>query len=463
MCDGQFDDAANLARLWPLLGRPIAFHRRLVDLTGGVKASLMLSQAIYWMRHGRDVQRDHGWFFKTTEQWYSETGLSRHEQARARMQLRQLKVLEERIQGLPAKLHFRVDGDALGTLLSANLGRCYPCVVWDDDALIAELLGPALAFHRILLTLTHDVNAALFLSRALYCTRSSKHESQSAWFQTSTAQWQADIGLSRREQDTARESLRRLGLIEESHRGIPPRRWARLVVGRVVELLQHHRANATNELGRLHKTVKQGCRIPTNNNGGNRQSRMRNSDKQNWRKAANLLAENRHNCLPLSANLYKDLITSTLTTPPLPTAGEANRGVTSDPGSGGELIFPVALLPEERRCARDLVTQCPQFAQALLDELAGRMTSNAIRASPIGYLRGMIQRAQAGSFIPEQGVRVAAARREQEEAQLLRERQAREERRLAEERANPEYQAKLAARRAEIRRILEAPRRSNGP
>ena len=41
--------------LWPLLGRHIAFHRRLVDLTASVKAAVLLSQSIYWTRHGRDI------------------------------------------------------------------------------------------------------------------------------------------------------------------------------------------------------------------------------------------------------------------------------------------------------------------------------------------------------------------------------------------------------------------------
>ena len=45
----------DLAIIWPLLGRHIAFHRRLVDLTANVKAALLLSQTIYWTRHGRDI------------------------------------------------------------------------------------------------------------------------------------------------------------------------------------------------------------------------------------------------------------------------------------------------------------------------------------------------------------------------------------------------------------------------
>ncbi|MGE5721007.1 MAG: hypothetical protein ACM3YM_00975, partial [Sphingomonadales bacterium] len=48
-------DAAPLSLIWPLLGRHIAFHRRLVDLTASVKAALLLSQSIYWTRHGRDI------------------------------------------------------------------------------------------------------------------------------------------------------------------------------------------------------------------------------------------------------------------------------------------------------------------------------------------------------------------------------------------------------------------------
>ena len=458
MCDPEEAPraVADLARLWPLLGRPIAFHRRLVDLTGSIKATLMLSQAIYWMRHGKDIRQHDGWFFKTMEQWRWETGLSRHEQVRARARLREIKVLQERMQKLPAKLHFRVDGEALAALFSDYLGRRYPCIVWDDAALVAELLGPALPFHRALSVLTADVNAALFLSRALYCVRNVVRNSPSGWFPTSTVQWQADAGLSRREQETARNSLRRLGVIEEMHKGIPPRRWARVDVGRLTELLSEVGASGKTELARLHKSGNQGCGNPTNSIGANRQPRMRDSHNQYGHNPANLIAVNRHNSLPVSANLYMDLITGTKTTQPPPTTvvREAVRQVSDETRGSGGLIFPNALLPEERPAAQALVMRCPDLAQALLDELAGRMSTNAIRTSPIAYLRGMVQRAQAGNFVQEQGVRIAAARRQIEESKLLRERQAADERQLRAERARPEYQARVAERRAEIRRIL---------
>ncbi|MEN9419332.1 MAG: hypothetical protein RI988_2952, partial [Pseudomonadota bacterium] len=50
-----------LEAIWPLLGRHVAFHRRLVDVTTNVKAALLLSQAIYWTRQGRDIALRDGW------------------------------------------------------------------------------------------------------------------------------------------------------------------------------------------------------------------------------------------------------------------------------------------------------------------------------------------------------------------------------------------------------------------
>ena len=107
-------DSAPLAVIWPLLGRHIAFHRRLVDLTSSVKAALLLSQSIYWTRHVRDIARNGGWFHKTTEQWAIETGLSPKEQASAREVLRNLALLDDQRIGIPARLHFRLRLDELG-------------------------------------------------------------------------------------------------------------------------------------------------------------------------------------------------------------------------------------------------------------------------------------------------------------------------------------------------------------
>lgn len=102
-----------------LLDRPIAFHRPLAQLAGSLPAGIMLSQAMYWTKRTSDQD---GWFWKTQQQWEEETCMGRREQETARAQLRQLKldgesVWEERLQGVPAKLHYRVNLDVLGEML----------------------------------------------------------------------------------------------------------------------------------------------------------------------------------------------------------------------------------------------------------------------------------------------------------------------------------------------------------
>ena len=76
---GNLTALRELALLWPLLGRHIVFHRRLVDITRSVKAALLLSQMIYWTRHGRDIAASDGWFHKTARQWELETALTARE------------------------------------------------------------------------------------------------------------------------------------------------------------------------------------------------------------------------------------------------------------------------------------------------------------------------------------------------------------------------------------------------
>lgn len=97
-----------------LLDRPIAYHRVFVTLTGSVKAAILLSQAVYWQKRAK--QKD-GWWYKTAEEWEDETGLTRHEQDTARKQCE--KYLKSDLRGVPARLFWKVDDDALSADLIA--------------------------------------------------------------------------------------------------------------------------------------------------------------------------------------------------------------------------------------------------------------------------------------------------------------------------------------------------------
>ena len=448
--------ADELALVWPLLGRQIAFHRRLVDLTASVKAALLLSQAIYWTRHGRDIEQSAGWFYKTIRQWAMETGLSTKEQAGARQILRRLAILDERRAGVPAKLHFRLALEQLGVLLSHRIGMRTPRVDWDDGALVAELLGPALSYHRALAVVSGGVNAGLMLSRALYVIRRQPRKQSGGWFCGTAAIWTQDIGLSRREQETARRDLTRLSIWEEAICGIPPRVFARIRLACLIARLAQYGCGRPGFAHRSAAPVAPVCGVSTNRFAQNGETGLRQSNMLVSPNAPNQFRQKRHHSFAESAASHISDSTRVSVQPPGPESGRADSSGAPSP-RGGDLIFPEGLTAEEKSAASTLVLRCPALAQALLDELTGRMRSNAVKTSPVAYLRGMVTRALAGTFVPELGLAVAAARRKRREEAIARAQRDAEARRLAVERASPEYQLKVAEHRAKIREILDAP------
>ncbi len=112
-----------------ILDRPIAFHRIFVDLPAGDKrlgvlGALMLSQALYWTARTEDPE---GWFWKTAEEWQQETGMTRREQETARKRLRATGFWHEERRGLPAKLYFRVNLEALARALEKAASEKQDC------------------------------------------------------------------------------------------------------------------------------------------------------------------------------------------------------------------------------------------------------------------------------------------------------------------------------------------------
>lgn len=96
-----------------LLDRPIAFHRPFVELGLGISGALFLSQSLYWSRRTNAS----GYFYKTQEEWEAETGMSRREQETARKKLKSLGILEEKKQGVPCRVFYRINDEKLLTLL----------------------------------------------------------------------------------------------------------------------------------------------------------------------------------------------------------------------------------------------------------------------------------------------------------------------------------------------------------
>lgn len=93
-----------------LADRPIAYHPGLAKVLGGVKQAIFVSQLLYWTDKGK---RADGYIWKTQEEWTDETGLSAGEQRTARKHLVESGILLEKLKGIPAKLHYRLDLDVL--------------------------------------------------------------------------------------------------------------------------------------------------------------------------------------------------------------------------------------------------------------------------------------------------------------------------------------------------------------
>jgi len=448
--------AAALAIIWSLLGRHIAFHRRLVDLTGSVKAALLLSQSIYWTRHGRDIAQSGGWFHKTSEQWTWETGLSPKEQRLARDTLKGVALVDERRTGVPPRVHFRLAMDQLGNCLSGHIAAGPVGADWQDAVMVAQMLGPSVAYHRVLADIGGGVHAALMLSKALHLTRIQTTREPDAWINNSAARWFEEIGLSRREQETARRDLSRIGVWEEAMRGRPRRLVARIRLGCLLSLLGE---GAQPSAVRAPRAAEPVCGETADCFVQKGRPSLRHPHTLISPFAPVQFGPFRHSNSALSAIPLYIHSTSELVQPQH-TPREGNVQGTVDAavdaaGGGGDLIFPDRMHPQECAAARMLLQPCADQAQALLDELAGRLEAQGVRSSPVAYLRGLITRARAGTFIPELGIAVAAERLNRQLAIQQRAARDAEERQQAAVRAAPEYQARVRAQREKLSQLAD--------
>jgi hypothetical protein len=99
-------------------------------------------------------------------------------------------------------------------------------------------------------------------------------------------------------------------------------------------------------------------------------------------------------------------------------SGGCSSSTTTTTTEPAPLVFPRGFTPAQETAARRTLAAAGGHAQALLDELAGRMALRPV-ANPLAYLRRLAECAARGEFHPEAGIAVAEARR-REEAQRLR-------------------------------------------
>ncbi|CAH2902170.1 MAG: hypothetical protein PCALPYG88_5685 [uncultured Paraburkholderia sp.] len=457
---GEFED------LWFALKpyRPIAFGTRLARITGRPKDAMLLSQLVYWTRRGRDVGGNGGWVHKTREHWFAETGLSREEQENARRRLRDRALVVEWRGGRPACLHYRLDVRAMSAAVRTSCRMVGPLpasieAIRTDEVAVQELLGPTVAFRRVFVDLTGNVNAALLLSRMVQLQR-READHQATWFTQTGIEWQRTLGLNRAQQENARRRLVRQGLIRELTR---PRTGKRVFTQVNATELRHQlerlvsRVDVRDRLATRRELIARSVRECTaaltdalppvtpgnslaatvNPQGARDAGAWRNPPTQSRQPSHEPGHESaRAQGVPLlserfaryrwrqtyisNARAYTRITYSTTTTMGSATTGgltlvahgarlvvvgvEKDTAVVASSAAADAradgLLWPAMLPPAERSLVGAHLQRIPApERQVLLDEMAASHRHRPVQ-SPVAYIAGLVRRCLAGDFVP---------------------------------------------------------------
>ncbi|RMX08228.1 hypothetical protein D8I35_03720 [Corticibacter populi] len=192
----------------------VAFHPTLAQ-GFGYKAAIFLGLSLYWMRKSlRDRPRDQGWFFMTGKQWEDATALGRRELETVRALLVDAMVLEERLQGQPARMHYRVRLSRLAELLGYTTGLA-PTLESTQS-----WFTYCISYYKPLADLTGSPASGLYLSYLLARHRTAAIGGQvhAEIMHVSQDTIMRDLSLTPKTQRNARDRLKRAGLIRETGR-----------------------------------------------------------------------------------------------------------------------------------------------------------------------------------------------------------------------------------------------------
>jgi len=109
-------------------------------------------------------------------------------------------------------------------------------------AMLPALLGRSVAYQAVFTQLDGvNVQGAIFLSQALFLTQTPTAAKRGGWFwkeqQGAADSWEAETGMSPKQQVTARRQLTTLGVLEEKRCGVPAKTWYRVDVDRLAQVL----------------------------------------------------------------------------------------------------------------------------------------------------------------------------------------------------------------------------------
>jgi len=443
--------ATQLEQLLRVLGqRYVLFYPVLRHVTGSANAALMLGHMLYWTRTYMATRPERqGWFWQTCEDWKAATGLSRHEQDTARGALRQSGCVEERLIGVPARMHYRVDLEALGQKISEHLHQQFNGSWTWDDKIVRGLLGTPIAFLRVFADITGSTAAALYLSDLLQQRRfadrtRSRIDVGEGWLDLPLGLAAERVGRSTKSLRTARNILLAQRLIEErSSKGVQPRLYTRLNLNQIVRILGVCVQNRTQviENAGMAETYIPDVPKAANWNGGSAHSRCSETGKLDVPKPANKIAalgtsiKGFTTTKGLSSSHKQQLQRESASVPAQqPRSGSGMKGSQNETPQHSsplgqlppeetlasetqrsefmmELILPSSIPYEISKAAQLIVCDLPpQKRQNVLDEWVGQLRRSGKVANQLGYLKGIVRNAQAGTFVPTLAIDVKTAR-----------------------------------------------------
>ena len=435
--------------------RFIGYYPVLAQLTGSVKCALLLGHALSWSRHyaRSEPQRD-GWFWQTTEQWRHSTGLSRHEQIRARVRLRELGLMSVQGRGMPRRIWYRIELDNLATVIGAHVGQAVDHWSWSEAA-VRALLGRPVPCYKPLIEAGRSVTAGLYLSWLCALLRSRKgfaserrmgrlrssctgdlqsEGEHAVWLDITTLESQSALAMGRYQLEAARAQLVGVGLIAERWgAGVPARKLTRIepraIIDAIVtsgtpERVDRRRKEAGQSvknastslcLQGMAESANPACAKADDWNGGFVHSSMQKSGRQGCRQADDMLSGLPH-------PLY-----GVKTSKQLPTAKPDREGGSNAPQPVSRSSFPIdqsnavlsvsalelpqVLSATERASAMRMLERLADrvLAQQVADEWSVHRESGRLR-SPMSYLSSLIALAIKGQFVASHALNRARSR-----------------------------------------------------
>jgi hypothetical protein len=130
--------------------------------------------------------------------------------------------------------------------------------------ILLELLDKPIAFQRSFLKIG-NANTALFLSQCFHWQKHTKDEFD-GWFCRTIEQFEHEMGLTRREQESVKKTLKAKGILHTEMRGAPAKLWMKLDLDLIYQILTDSDVTektpskpAQKRHASLHKNAIQGC------------------------------------------------------------------------------------------------------------------------------------------------------------------------------------------------------------